>query len=40
MSKNKLEKASKIIEEKNIDGFLNLITDKNGLVDGLDLNTL
>lgn len=39
-AKEQLEKASKIIEEKNIDGFLNLITDKNGLVDGLDLNTL
>lgn len=39
-AKEQLKKADKIIKERNIDEFLNLIKDKNGLVDGLDLNTL
>ena len=40
MSKEKLEKASKIIKEKNINEFINSIKDKRGIVDRTDANIL
>lgn len=38
--KKELEKSSKIIEEKNVNEFLNSIQDKTGCVNGLDSNII
>lgn len=39
-NKKEAKKSFKIIEEKNVNEFLNLIQDKTGFADGLDSNII